>query len=164
LLNDGIEEIIALITISDHAFENLIYEDPNKNINPVKNGDKVLIQRFCNYVIYCSNKGNTIGNNLTGITSTSFDQFCTDHNFIAIINASSTIIPKSSSTSTTSSSSCYTVVILLLWYIKHDPSQFFERKNNTMFNGINHLSSNVEHKILIMSLIIYCTCHCTSTM
>jgi hypothetical protein len=84
--------MILLTTVSDHTIENLLYEDPNKKITPVWNVDKDEIRCFCNYVIYCSNKGKPIGNNWKGITTTSFYNFVTDPNFISTINTSSTVV------------------------------------------------------------------------
>ena len=65
LLNEGIDNIFALTTITLSIIDNLKYED-SKNIGtmlPVKKGDKNLVKVFLHYIIYYTkNNCPSIGN------------------------------------------------------------------------------------------------------
>jgi hypothetical protein len=143
LINDGINDIFALVTLTDSIIDSLTYEDPDPTkkgtIYPLKHGDKNLIRCFLHYIIHRNNINLPIGENWKHITNDDFNQFRIDPNFMANFSASPATVTKPSQGSPSPSVSIYSPADLFRRGIKRDPSLFPTLKDER-FNDQWHRS------------------------
>ena len=79
----GIDDIIQLNTLSDHAIDDLQYQD-NTNTSKLTNirlGNKMILKSFLNFVSIRHNDGSPIGDDWMTITQTEFDAFRADRKY-----------------------------------------------------------------------------------
>jgi hypothetical protein len=70
LLEEGVDEIFALSTLTNKAIDKLQLKDPDKNnaLAPIKLADKMLLRYFLHYVVNRSLEGNPVGDDWNAIT------------------------------------------------------------------------------------------------
>jgi hypothetical protein len=74
LIEDGITDILDLVTVRDDVIDSLAYEDPNDNIfYPVKKGDKMLLRGFLAYQQFLESATGNV--DYKAITQSNFDSY-----------------------------------------------------------------------------------------
>jgi hypothetical protein len=93
-LNDeGIDNIISLVKLTDDAINNLAYLDPDSKIRiKLKLGPIGCIKSFIHYVHFCE-ETNPIGNDWKSITMEAFDQFRVNLNYTCRFASVSSLPP-----------------------------------------------------------------------
>jgi hypothetical protein len=85
LLEEGVDDIFALSTLTDKAIDKLQFKDPSNNnaLTPIKLADKMLLRCFLHYVVNRSLEGNPVGDDWNAITQEKFDAFRIDPTYLS---------------------------------------------------------------------------------
>jgi hypothetical protein len=149
LLEEGVNDIFALSTLTDKVIDKLQIKntDNNNALTPIKLADKIVLRCFLHYVVNRSLEGNPVGDDWNAITQEKFDAFRIDPTYLSklismpiSITASPATPPTTPVSKLSSSLSAYTPATLFRKdIIKRDPTLFPTLKDEK-FNDNWHQS------------------------
>jgi hypothetical protein len=89
LLEEGVDDIFALLTLTNKAIDKLQFKDPDNGnaLTPIKLADKMLLRCFLHYVVNRSLESNPVGDDWNAITQEKFDAFRIDPTYLSILTS-----------------------------------------------------------------------------